>query len=124
MQANQIKEEPEIEQEGSSGGPRVIARKSELLKREYESEMNHGEVRGSVVLSQESNLFIVGVNRVLQIIFSLFVLCSAILCFTLEKDWFKNITASSKIPSYAMLSISISFTFIYGVIDFMQVCLD
>ena len=86
--------------------------------------MKIGEVTGSVMLSQESNLFIVRVNRVLQIVFSLFVFCSALLCFSLEKDWFKNISASSKIPSYAMLSISISFTFIYGVIDFLQICLD
>lgn len=86
--------------------------------------MKIGEVSGSVMLSQESNLFIVRVNKVLQIVFSLFVLCSALLCFSLEKDWFKNISAVNKIPSYAMLSISISFTFIYGVIDFLQICLD
>ena len=86
--------------------------------------MKIGEVSGSVMLSQESNLFIVRVNKVLQIVFSLFVLCSALLCFTLEKDWFKNISATSKIPSYSMLSISISFTFIYGVIDLFQSCLD
>lgn len=86
--------------------------------------MKIGEVSGSVMLSQESNIFIVRVNKVLQIVFSLFVLCSALLCFTLEKDWFKNISTTSKIPSYAMLSISISFTFIYGVIDLLQSCLD
>lgn len=63
-------------------------------------------------------------NQCLQLIFSVFVLCSAFLCFTLEKDWFKGIPAQTKIPSYALIGVSVAFSFIYTIVDFIQMLMD
>ena len=54
----------------------------------------------------------------------MFVLASSVLCFTLEKDWFKGISAHAKIPSYALLGISIAFSFVYTVLDLLQALID
>mmetsp|Transcript_1285 Transcript_1285/g.1334 ORF Transcript_1285/g.1334 Transcript_1285/m.1334 type:complete len:174 (-) Transcript_1285:150-671(-) len=53
-------------------------------------------------------------------IFAMLVLGSGLLCFSLEKNWFKTISASAKVPSYALLGTSISFAFIYSVMDLIQ----
>ncbi|TNV77042.1 hypothetical protein FGO68_gene15858 [Halteria grandinella] len=79
-----------------------------------------GDEIASCILSKESNSFIHEVNQWLQIIFSGLVISSAFLCFTLEKDWFKSISANMKIPSYSMLGISLSFTFTYASVDLLQ----
>jgi hypothetical protein len=53
-----------------------------------------------------------------------FVLTSGVLCFGLEKDWFKTVSAKMKIPSYALLGVSISFAFTNSTIDLIQYLLD
>ena len=60
--------------------------------------------------------------------FSLFVIASGVLCFSLEKDWFKNVSCNhsinsavlTKVPRYALLGVSISFAFIYAMLDMSQ----
>lgn len=78
----------------------------------------------SCMLSPENNRRMRNLNHCLQFSFSILVLCSACLCFTLEKDWFKNIPAKTKIPSYALLGVSIAFSFAYSAVDFIQYLKD
>jgi hypothetical protein len=56
--------------------PAIVIARSEETKKGLNSPVKYGEISGSVMLSQESNLFLVRVNRILQIVFSLFVLSS------------------------------------------------
>lgn len=63
-------------------------------------------------------------NKFLQILFSIFVLLSSLLCFTLEKDWFKSIPAKTKIPSYALIGVSVAFSFVYCIVDMIQYLKD
>jgi hypothetical protein len=57
------------------------------------------------------------INLTISLMFSILVLLSGFLCFTLEKDWFKNISSKAKVPSYALLSVSIAFAFIHSTLD-------
>jgi len=76
------------------------------------------------MLTPDQNRKMLLLNQCLQLLFSLFVICSACLCFTLEKDWFKGIPARTKVPSYALLGVSVAFSFIYSAVDLLQLALD
>ncbi|CDW78385.1 UNKNOWN [Stylonychia lemnae] len=92
----------------------------------YSSQLVHNPSLSveSCMLSSESNRRMVKLNSIIQVLFSIFLFCSSLLCFTLEKDWFKNIPAKSKIPSYALFGVSLAFTFIYAIVDFIQFIKD
>ena len=76
------------------------------------------------MLTPEQNRSMLALNQCLQWLFCAFVLSSACLCFTLEKDWFKAIPARTKVPSYALLGVSIAFSFVYAVVDLAQAAVD
>eukprot|EP00347_Sterkiella_histriomuscorum_P014000 403362551 len=78
----------------------------------------------SCMLSPQANRRILQLNTCLQLVFSLFVFSSSFLCFTLEKDWFKGISAQAKVPSYCLIGVSVAFSFIYTVIDLLQLAKD
>jgi len=48
------------------------------------------------------------------------IFASGALCFFLEKEWFQSISAKTKIPIYALLGSSISFTMHYLTVDALE----
>ena len=60
------------------------------------------------------------VARGLVLGFSILVLCSGISCFLLEKDWFRKISYTLKVPLYVMLGIAVSFTVSCTLVDIVN----
>ena len=60
------------------------------------------------------------VARWLVLGFSILVLCSGVSCFLLEKDWFRRISYTLKVPLYVMLGIAVSFTVSCTLVDIVN----
>lgn len=48
------------------------------------------------------------------------VVASGILCFLLERNWFIGLSATMKIPLYAILGISVSFALVFAIVDLVN----
>ena len=58
-----------------------------------------------------------GDNRVLLLGFALLVTVSGVVCFLLERDWSHGLSAHAKVPLYALLGVSLSFSTHFTAID-------
>jgi len=53
-------------------------------------------------------------------LFALIIVSSGVVCFLLEKDWTNTISVKSKIPLYALMGVSISFSVVYSAADMLH----
>jgi len=53
---------------------------------------------------------------------ALVVFASGLLCFSLQRDWFVRLPPMTKVPVYAILGISITFSLLFAVIDLINHC--
>ena len=60
-----------------------------------------------------------GENRMLLLAFSALVTTSGILCFLLERDWSHGLSRRAKVPLYALLGVSLSFSTHFTALDLL-----
>jgi len=58
--------------------------------------------------------------RIVVLLFSALVLLAGISCFLLEKDWFKTIAPSAKVPMYMALGVALCFSVSFTTIDLIN----
>ena len=58
-----------------------------------------------------------GESRVLLLGFAALVSTSGVLCFLLERDWSHGLSRSAKVPLYALLGVSLSFSTHFTALD-------
>uniref|UniRef100_A0A0G4HTE9 Uncharacterized protein n=1 Tax=Chromera velia CCMP2878 TaxID=1169474 RepID=A0A0G4HTE9_9ALVE len=52
--------------------------------------------------------------------FAAMIVLSGALCFLLERHWFANMSALSKVPLYTLLGVSVSFALVFSVVDLVN----
>ena len=54
--------------------------------------------------------------------FSVLVMFAGVSCFILEKDWFKEVSPTTKVPMYSLLGVALWFSLSFTIMDVVNFC--